>query len=188
MDSYGPLTDVVKLAGAIMAAGMAITLTWRGRARWEPVEEDVPKGPQKVGGLFAAVVIAVLFVSARPEAVTTLGWTALGLGILCVLSLLGYTYLIRAQTYDVIRVERKQPKPGKIIGGFQFTPYAEEVMRKRGIGPQAFLSGVQYDPESVWTRSSIALAHLAFTLAYILLVVSGTIALAAAAIMLSYRV
>jgi hypothetical protein len=53
--------QIVADAGALIAAAGAILVSWKGRARWEPWEEDVPKGPQQVAGLVTAVAIGVLW-------------------------------------------------------------------------------------------------------------------------------
>jgi len=65
-EQFGPLTGLVGTVGSIFAAGVAIALTWRGRARWEPSETDIAKGPERVGGLVTAVLIVILFVVTRP--------------------------------------------------------------------------------------------------------------------------
>src|SRR5437764_12309101 len=58
---YGPFAPVVAASGSILAMGLALGLGWRGRAKWEPAEEDVPAGPQKIGGLAAAITVALMW-------------------------------------------------------------------------------------------------------------------------------
>jgi hypothetical protein len=40
---YGPLTKLVALVACASSAGWAILATFRGRAKWEPTEEPLPK-------------------------------------------------------------------------------------------------------------------------------------------------
>ena len=53
---FGAFAPIVSTAGTIVAMGAALTLGWKGRAKWEPVEEDVPRAPQKVASLVAALM------------------------------------------------------------------------------------------------------------------------------------
>jgi uncharacterized membrane protein YjfL (UPF0719 family) len=59
---YGAFAPIVSIAGSIMAMGAAITLGFKGRAKWEPVEEDVAKGPQKVASVVASLLIVLVWV------------------------------------------------------------------------------------------------------------------------------
>jgi hypothetical protein len=87
-EEYGPLSDVVAAAGSIIAASGAIALAWRGRTKWEPSEQDLDKGPQKVGGLLAAVLISVLwFQTVTGNSQPPLGFLAILLSDICLVSL-----------------------------------------------------------------------------------------------------
>ncbi len=178
-DAFGPLTGLVGTVGSIFAAGIAIALTWRGRARWEPSETDIAKGPERVGGLVTAVLIVILFVVTRPQgSVGLLPVLAIFLLLVCVASLLAYSYITGTNTYDDAKRDRK------IIGGFKLTPRAKREMRAQKLTEQRFFGTVEYDPDEVWPRSSRSLAKLVFVALYLLLVVSGTVAIAAAAILI----
>ena len=178
-DEFGPLTGLVGTVGSIFAAGVAIALTWRGRARWEPSETDIAKGPERVGGLVTAVLIVILFVVTRPQgSVGLLPVLAILLLVVCVASLLAYSYITGTNTYDDAKRDRK------IIGGFKLTPRAKREMRARKLTEQRFFGTVDFDPDEVWPRSSRSLAKLVFVALYLLLVVSGTVAIAAAAILI----
>ena len=175
-DEFGPLTGLVGTVGSLFAAGVAIALTWRGRARWEPSETDIAKGPERVGGLVTAVLIVILFVVTRPQGSGgLLPVLAIFLLVVCVASLLAYSYITGTNTYDDGKRDRK------IIGGFKLTPRAKREMRTQKLTEQRFFSTVDYDPDEVWPRSSRSLAKLVFVALYLLLVVSGTVAIAAAA-------
>ncbi len=176
---FGPLAGLVGTVGSIIAAVGAIALTWRGRSRWEPSETDVASGPQRVGGLVNAVLIAVLWVLTRPAgSPPALPALAVALAIVTVAALLAYGFVTATQTYEDAKRRRK------VIGGFQLTREAKREIRKQKLTVQQYFSGVAYDPDEVWPRSSRALAKLAFVLLYLLLVVSGTVAVAAAAILI----
>ena len=178
MQDFGPLAGLVGTVGSIVAAVGAIALTWRGRTRWEPSEADVASGPQRVGGLVNVVLIAVLWAATRPAGTpAVLPVLAIGLAAVTVAALLGYGFVTSTQTYA------DQKRRRKVIGGFELTAEARREIRKQKLTVQQYFDGVAYDPDEVWPRSSRALAKLVFVLLYLLLVVSGTVAVAAAAIM-----
>src|SRR2546425_915111 len=94
-NNYGPLANLVGTVGSIISAGAAIGLAWRGRTKWEPSEEDISKGPQKVAGLVAAVLIVLIWALLNDAAhISLLVRFAIGLALLCVLSLLVYGFLV----------------------------------------------------------------------------------------------
>jgi hypothetical protein len=192
LNEYGVLAQVVSAAGAIMAAAAAIALSWRGRARWEPWEEDVSKGPQKVGGLVAAVIIAILWAISAPEDEGFLIRLALWLLGGVVLFLVLYGYLVGVQTYEkevVVDGNSNPPKveTKKVIGGLTLTPAAKSTIAEEKITIQQYFQGTAYDPDHVWTRPSRAVAKQLFVLGYIGLVATGTIVLAVAAILIAFR-
>lgn len=183
---YGPLKEVVSLAGSIVAAGGAIRLAWRGRANWEPSEEDIPAGAQKVGGLIGAVLIALMFVNWSNEddagKLVTTALVALGLtlGFLIL-----YGCLVGMQTYEVVGAEGTSKR---IIGGFWLTKKARKIKAERQVGVQRLLEGAAYEIDEVWSRPSRQLAKTSFVLGYLGLTIAGTIALAAGAIRLGLAV
>jgi hypothetical protein len=59
-ENYDSLTDLVNAAGILVSAGVAIGLIWRGRAKWEPSEVDIPTGPERVAGLLTAIAVAII--------------------------------------------------------------------------------------------------------------------------------
>lgn len=183
---YGSLAPLVKTAGTLMSATIAIGLSWRRRARWEPAEEDLAGGPARVAGLLTAVGIALIWSQlANREHLSLLLRLALWFAGVCVLSLLLYGALISTMTYTkVISPAANQTKEQKIVGGFVLTPRAREVIRTRQLTVQRAFEGALYDADEIWTRGSRALAKGLFVLCYATLVVSGSIALTCAAILL----
>jgi hypothetical protein len=186
---YGPLTNLVGTVGSIVAAAGAIALAFRGRTKWEPSEEDISKGPQKVGGLLAAVLIVLIWVLLSDAAhFTLLVRYAISLAALCVLSLLVYGFLVATQTYYVVVAARPNETEKKnIIAGFWLTLEARESRRRNKVTTQALLAGAAYDPDVLWSRVSRGLAKMLFVLFYLGLTVSGTLALTCAAIILGLR-
>jgi hypothetical protein len=181
MNDFGPLAGLVGTIGSILAAATAIGLAWRGRAKWEPSDQDVAQGPQKISGVVTTVLIVLLWATSRPWVVEQLGpLYVLTIFLLLVLigSLLGYGYLIGTQTYDDEKLQRK------IIGGFKLTPAARREIRTRKITVQRYFKGVEFDPDMVWPRGSRSIAKQAFTALYIALIVSGSLALSGAAIVI----
>jgi hypothetical protein len=176
---YGPLAGLVGTVGSIVAAAGAIALAWRGRSRWEPSETDIANGPQRVGGLLTTVLIVVLWVLTRGGggSLTILSALAIGLAVVAVVALLGYGFVTSTQTYDDLKLARK------IIGGFRIVPAARRDIKKKELTVQQYFSGAGYDPDEVWPRGSRASAKLLFVLLYLLLTVSGGVAVAASAIL-----
>lgn len=181
-ETYGPLKDIVGSAGAIISAGGAITLSWRGRFNWEPSEQDIPAGARKVGGLVASVLIALMWATWRNQsaipkleavALTTLGLT--------VVFLVLYGFLVGLDTYNVELVDGSNKR---IVGGFWLTAKARKSKSKSGVTTQVLLEGAAYDPDILWSRFSRQVAKGSFILAYLGLTICGTLALAAAAIRL----
>ncbi|WP_213290449.1 hypothetical protein [Bradyrhizobium sp. sGM-13] len=188
MSDYAVLGQVVGTAGVIIAAGGAITLAFKGRERWEPVEEDIPRAPAKVAGLLAAVFIVVIFVLTRGR--RDIDWL-LSLLIICgvatVIGLFLYVWLIQTQMFTaIIAVDARRTRSTKVIGGLSLTSNARAALAKKQ-GPktiQQLFEGAAYDKDLVWTRSSQALAKLLFLAAFLMLQVFGSLSLATAAILL----
>lgn len=172
MSEYGVFANGVAVAGSLAAAAGAIGLAWMRRARWQPPEEVVPNATAKVAGLISMVAIALLYAFGPAE----LG--SRGLAIVAVVTLvLAILSLCFTIYVSVSRTFQKNGKP--ILGGFQMTEEARSIQRAHQQTEQEMLDTVS--PDKVWTRGSIALAHIAATIGFIGLITCGTISLAAAA-------
>ena len=184
LSKYGPFANLVATTGAVMATVAAIALAFRGRSRWEPAQEDVPSGPQKVGALLAAAGIVLSWSqyvdrSALPGARILASQLVMGAGA----SLLVYVLLVTLyRYYIVILPERNKTKKRNIIGGFWLTTEAREQRREKKLTIQELLAGAAYDPDKVWSRLSRALAKVCFVVCYLGLTVCGTVGLACLAI------
>jgi hypothetical protein len=177
---YGALAQVVSASGSIIAAIGAIGLAWRGRTRWEPSEEDVPSGGQKVGALVAASLIVLIWTEMRDP--TRTGQLNLIIVITAVATLvlfLGYSFLVGRQTYQLYpgMTEEKQ-----VIGGFRLTVKTRKVKDEKQVDDKTLLRGFADEVESVWTRGSRQAAKTVCITLYTLFLVCGTVALAATAV------
>jgi hypothetical protein len=187
---YGALSSLVSGAGTLIAAAGALALGFRGRAKWEPSEQDVDRGPQKVGGLLIAVTIAVLWTQTRNlESLPFLTRTAFILVGSTVAALIVYGILISVFSYDRSTAPGGEIVKEKIIGGFWLTKAAKNARDNAAnanppvtLTPQELLHGAGNDPDKVWPRLSRALAKAAFVIFYLALTASGTIALTCASI------
>jgi len=112
----------------------------------------------------------------------------IALAVGCLLFLCVYSFVIATQTYErvVIPGPGKPPENRKIIGGFVLTDEAKEVQKKERVPIQEVLMGATYDVDRVWTRPSRALARIVFLLCYLGLTVSGTVAIAGAAMLIGH--
>lgn len=176
---YGLFTNLVSTVGTVVAASTAIGLTWRRRARWEPSEQDVDAGAQKVAGLLCAIGLAIMrgtmfSVEHRGDFISI----AVYGGLAALIALLLYGIVIASFTYDRVQGAHRTDK---VIGGFWLTSRIRRILAQ-DTGPrtvqEAFASAA-YDFDLIWPKPSRALSKAAFTLSYIVLIVSGTMALAA---------
>ncbi|SRR6266446_1265069 len=189
MADYGVLTGLVGGIGALIAASTAIMLSFKGRQKWEPSEEDIPKGPVKVVGTLTAVGVGLLYYWASQLRYNenTYFWITIVCAFSLVLGFLAYVILITVYTYERQIVVEGEMKEDKIIGGFWLTSQAREVQQqypetKNNI--QRLLQGAAFNVDDVWPRVSRALAKVFFLLAYFTIIIGGCLALAAVAIML----
>lgn len=189
MSDYGPLAHVVSSATALVAATAAITLSFKGRATWEPWEEDIPKGPERVAGVLAAVAIGCAWLWARRENTPEITkWASILAGATLVF-LLVYGYLVAMLTY-VSRVALRRGgrvDERKVIGGFRLIPAANKAVKQSGQSVQQYFEGTSYNADLVWTRTSRAIAKLLFVVSYSGLSVCGTVALGLVGILIGLR-
>ena len=187
---YGPLAETVALAGALMSATSALVLTWKGRARWEPAEEDLPKGSQRVAGLCIAVGIAAIWYWYRnPESADILTTIAISCAAICTVFVVTYSLFVSIFLYDQqYSAQANKTLVRKVIGGYWFTDAAKEVKAEGKLTTQEIFAGAAYDPDKVWPRLSRALAKVTFVALYVVIVSAGTTALTCGSFLLSLNV
>jgi len=101
-----------------------------------------------------------------------------------------YVYLLSRYTYTKVVVtdsQRRITEERKVIGGFHLTERARDTIAQQRITVQDFFKGTAYDADSVWTRGSLSLSKLTFVAVYIALIACGTLALTAAALLVTLR-
>lgn len=183
----GTLQPVVKAAGWLVSAVVAIGLGWRGRTNWEPAEESVQRGATKVSGLLAAVGLALVWTQlASVDHERTLVVLTVTFAVLCLVSLIGYGYVTGTKVFE--RVEATGPSTSrtvKQVGGFRLTAAANAKLQERTeLTVQELFKGAAYDADKVWTRGSREAAKQVLTVGYIGLTMCGTLALSCAAVLM----
>jgi len=179
-----------------MAMSAALLLGFKGRARWEPSDQDVDKGAQKVGALASAVLIGFIFLELpRPEDVPTLMHLAFICLAVAVVSLLVYSALTTIFIYIQWQDTSEQRN---IIGGLALRAEAREALNREAklakesgqVPPtiQELFKGAAYVIDQLWSRPSRALTKALFTLGYLGLTIAGTIALASASIAIGHHI
>lgn len=195
MEDYGIFTNIMANAGTIVAMTAAISLAWRGRTKWEPSEDDVPKAPQKVAGLLSAVAIVGIWTSLQePGHISVLLRLSLWLSLAALISLCIYVFLVSTLTYEqVIAIGEESFDKRNIIGGFRLSEHARHIIKEhrshKKVPPTKddLFKAAAYQPHLVWTRASRSLAKVFCILSYIGLIAAGTVALASAAILVDIR-
>jgi hypothetical protein len=189
VSGYGALGGIVAAAGSVMAAGGAITLAFKGRARWEPIEEDVPKAPAKAAALATAVCVVLIWAAARRR--HDPGWLVplcLGCLIATFVGMCLYVWLVQVHTFTAkFATGRRHAVCRKVIGGLWLTTDAKKAMLHRPDGPiplQRLFEGAAYDKNLLWSGNSQFAAKLLFLVAFLALQVCGSLSLASAAILL----
>lgn len=182
---YGSLAPLVQTVGWLVTASAAIGLSWRRRSKWEPSEEDIAQGPARVAGLLTAVAIAIIWtqLSSRSH-IPLLTKLSIGAGSLCLVFLIVYGYFVSTMTYVKDESSQDKVRRRNVIGGFTLTRKASDLQVKKSLTVQEIFAGSTYDFDKVWTRGSRALAKAIFVVCYIVLTVSGTVALSCSAILL----
>lgn len=183
---YGPLTNVVGTAGALMAAAVALIRLVRGRAKWEPAEEDVSSGFERVSAALTAVLVALMWwYFGDGSQASNLARVTAGAAIVLVTALIVYSLLIGTMIYEVKYTDDgRSVKRAKIIGGFWMTKAAREARRRDSMTVQETLASAEHNPDLVWPRIARALAKVCFTLSAVLLTLGASVALAGAAMLI----
>lgn len=191
-NEYGVFSDLVATAGSIIATTGALALGWKGRASWEPSEQDIPKAPQRVGSLVATVIIGLLWALMKNlDYINSLTNIAIWSIAITIISLCVYGFLVSMFTETVEIESNGKVSESKVVSGV-LTAHAKKIIDEKAkageiITPKRLLKGMAYDLDAVWTRSSRSLIKVFFVLGYLGLTVSGTVALATVSIILGLK-
>jgi hypothetical protein len=178
---FGALSGLVQAAGVLVSAGVAIGLTWRRRTDWGPVEQGIPKGAEKFGGLATAIALAILWTRNNNHASLPLLTTiAIDMAIAAFIALLVYGILNNIYVYEVDLSTADTQRSKKVIGGL-WLEMAAQKGRKKGKTIQEMLKDAAYQLDRIWPRPARALAQALFVMFFIVLTAGGTVALSAAA-------
>lgn len=186
---YGQFGPMIANGTTLVAAVGSLFFLLKKRAKWEPAEEDVPKLAQSVAALLAAVALAWVWYFQQvqgPAARSSLLLIALWCVAVAVVCATVYGLLVSVFTYDrEVAISPKRVARMKVIGGFFLRPDAKAAQTREKVTTQELFKGSGYDADKLWNRSNRSLAKSSFLLSYVGLVVSGTLALATAAMSLS---
>lgn len=179
MADYGVLGDVVATSGSLIAAASAIGLGWMRRTSWLPPEEAVPGGTAKVSALICAVVVGILYAGRSRLGFEPLCWIA---GVCLILALMGLLSCIFVnKTYSFTRRPRGRP-PTRILGGWTLTSEASRIREEKNFSVQQLFENANFQADLVWPKASQAGVMMTSTFGFIVLQAGGSIALAAAAL------
>jgi hypothetical protein len=180
---YGPFAPVVGYAATIIAAGTALAVTWRGALeKWKPPEEDLPNAAQKLVLLICGVQMVIVWMLAAPDTSSRLLMAAGVSAIVCFVVFLSYSAMIGKYTFiKRIAVSAAETREVRLLGGRKLLPGASAIMKKKGIGSvQELLEGAAYDVDKLWSRDDRAWVKTPLIALFVLILVSGTLALTAA--------
>jgi hypothetical protein len=188
MSGYGALGGIVAAAGSVMAAGSAITLAFKGRARWEPIEEDVPRAPAKFAGLATAVCIVLIYGDARQNPdVAWLSPLCLGCLLAAFVGTCLYMWLVQVNTFTTERATgRRRVACQKVVGGLWLKREAKAILDRpdEPKSVQMVFTGSAYNKDLLWSGPSQAAAKILFLISFLAMQVFGSLSLAIAAILI----
>jgi hypothetical protein len=128
---YGVLTDVVAIAGSLIAAATAIRLAWMRRARWMPPEETVDGAVAKVTGVICAVLIGLLFLLRHQISLMLMATIAIGCLVLTIVTLIMSIYVNTKYSYTrTTNDSRTTTRETRFLGGSMLTQEAASKRRK----------------------------------------------------------
>ena len=144
---YGPLTDLVKYAGMLMSAALAIGVAWARRANWESCEEDVPQVPAPCCD---SNHLARVLKSGRSGQLNESCDLPRRRNSLFSLAL--WLRDLNAGIRGKSLAKEKQREVKKTVGGFALTKEARRQPRNAQ-EHRTLLEGAAYNHDLVWTRS-----------------------------------
>jgi hypothetical protein len=187
---YGPLADMVKGAGFLLAATLTLSLGWmrRSGSSWVPPEEAVPKATTRFASLITAVLLALLYAFLhQPDRTTPLAIVTL-LSLVCALiGLLVTIYIMKSYGFAVGTHKNWRGKEIQTVklGGSQYTHDASEDMRVNHVTVDRLVQLAQGDLTLVFTKTSVAKIHTLVTATFLALQACGSLALGGAGLLIS---
>jgi hypothetical protein len=184
-DKYGVFADLVGIAGSLAAAATAISLAFLKRSKWQPPKEVVADGTARVSSLATAVFIGLLYVFGRRVGEVPLGVVA---AVLVAVAVWALTISIRTNVRYSFYYPDDGQEPHRLLGGDQLTEEAAGIVKAHKQTVQQLLTDARGKTDLVWTRESRADVASRSTLGFLGLIVAGSCALAAVAMLVSIYV
>jgi hypothetical protein len=178
----GPFAPLVGYVSALLATVYLVGVLWRGgKARWIAPEENLPKTAGRIVGVLCGIGIVWLWLYAEPATIGSVLRIAFVSGVILVLSFLVYWFLNGALVYyREVPVSESAAQRESVVGGFWLTARARAVRRRKNETVQSILEGAAYNVDAVWSRVSRELAKVTLLLLFLVVMVSGTVAISAA--------
>jgi hypothetical protein len=180
--------QIVKGATAALAMIGALYAGFKGRAKWEPHDQDVPKGAQRFGSLGACVlVVLILYFFGSPKYAVVVAAIMVVVLIVGFLSYQTYQYLTSSLIYELEKVTKGVSGRIKVLGGERqdLSVQAQKEI-KRGATVQELVEGCGGDLEKIWPQESRAKTKQKYERSYTLMIICGTTALACVGIFFSW--
>jgi hypothetical protein len=186
LDQLSP-REFAKFAVALVAMTIALYKGFKGRAKWEPSIEVVPKASQRWAFLASLVLIVLVMFFFSDQSRSTI------VAVIMVIAFLAgffayrdYHHLISARIYDqpVIRDGFRSTINILVGGSEDLKPEAKTHLQQNPNDTiQNLINGCGGDLESLWSKDVLANVKFRYETAYIAMVTGGTLALGCAGIL-----
>lgn len=186
---YGPLADMIRAAGFLLAAALTLSLGWmkRSGSSWVPPEEAVPRATTRFASLITAVFLALLYVFLRqPNRTTPLAIVTLFSLVFALIGLLVTVYIMKNYSFPATRKNWRGKEIQTVkLGGSQYTHDASEAIRIRHVTVDRLVQEAQGELTLVFTKASVAKIHTLVTATFLALQACGSVALGGAGLLIS---
>lgn len=174
--------------GASAALGMitALYAGFKGRAEWEPHDQDIPSGSHRLAALAACVLIVlVTYAWGTPQFGGVIGAIALIGLILAIICYFSYQQLTTKHIYKIGRIVDGQSVRVNILGGAYPTSEAQKKINE-GITVPELVDGCGGNLSQIWDNDSRSETRLKYEASYMGMIVGGTLSLASIGILFSW--
>lgn len=176
MTDYGVFAQMVAGGSAALAAATALSVMFLKRSRWQPPRQSVPDAVARLASLASVVFVGLVWAYRGEMGREWMAVTA----VICVgIALFALWVTIRTNTHHSYYHPAEQVEANRLLGGYELTPQAKEIIERKRLTPQTLLTQGQGDKDLVWTRASQADVQARSTMGYILLITAGTSGFAA---------
>jgi len=178
--------QIVKGAAAALAMIMALYLGFKGRAKSEPHDQDIPGLSQRIGALASCVAIGIIvYFLGVPQFAWALALIMVAALIVVLTAYFKYQFLTTTHIYTIERVVKGESKRINILGGDVLRP-AAQAKRDEGKSIQQLIDGSGGDLGHIWENDARARTRQKYEASYIGLMAGATTALACVGIFFSW--